>query len=842
MPRINIHEHSDTYSYQTRPDVFGTVALPITAIWGPTYDPTDEDANPDWVRFEGGYKGTQKFVQTFRGANTALGVRDKSYEYALKLLACGYDVLAKRCDNFGKRSCTDLFLTQTTQGKKARGVWYFPSAGENCDAEHCGDPQCKGSTAQGFEATARFAGAAGNNLKVRLERLTSPVYNPLKGGKVTSYMYVYYVDGNDEILLEKTRLSYFQQPGTKSGESVTFNTDVIQTTESSYIEKLRCRGWGNAHGNGATMLGVHGRGDHCNDCPFKTEETSNDEQFGCYDGTDPENVTKLRLRAKYPGTFGNQLKVRIKTDYNSYGKAIGVVEVFDRNGVLANADRIVPSDSLLEQVDVAFDIEGATDTRPLITEATFNYLTTITALNLKDVPIGTSFVASLTNGTDIPQVLESDINTNDDPNYTGVIKPEAVTQQVIIPLVQERFDNKECSFVRYLRAVLPVPCEACEEECDGVCANCESKEQCEKCKEDGKIACGEILPVSERVKIYCNQRAMHNAMLMIPELTDPIVYDWDVVFNGIQDDQYIPKSWLDTHPDFELSYEVTRMHYILIETAANSKCGCAFIGTPFGMKRGTWDSVNNFATGAVLFKNELSAYVDKTYSTFGEVVGPWCRTTLPISGINSWCTPEVAHLLLIIKNNSQQEGLHYWWLPPAGMIGDGTVHSPEYKIKRAYMDIIQNHDEGVCLNPLMQVPGKGFTCFGNSTLWDKPLGTYNALQNLSTRFLCNRVKQRIWDSALEILFRYNNQDAYTHFYALLSPLLDTMRNAGALNATDANPLGYRIIMNPDIVNLDHINANTVIGRVELAVQGVIDTVDVDLFLLPPNYFEEQGNF
>jgi hypothetical protein len=67
-----------------------------------------------------------------------------------------------------------------------------------------------------------------------------------------------------------------------------------------------------------------------------------------------------------------------------------------------------------------------------------------------------------------------------------------------------------------------------------------------------------------------------------------------------------------------------------------------------------------------------------------------------------------------------------------------------------------------------------------------------------------------------------------------------MRAVGALTSTEANPWGYRIIMNPDIINLDRINANTVIGKVELAVTGVIDTVDVDLFLLPPTAFQENA--
>ena len=63
-----------------------------------------------------------------------------------------------------------------------------------------------------------------------------------------------------------------------------------------------------------------------------------------------------------------------------------------------------------------------------------------------------------------------------------------------------------------------------------------------------------------------------------------------------------------------------------------------------------------------------------------------------------------------------------------------------------------------------------------------------------------------------------------------------MRSVGALTGNEYNPYCYKIIMNPDVINLDRINANTVIGKVYLAVTGVIDTVDVDLFLLPPTGF------
>lgn len=72
MPRINIYEHSETYSIQVRSNDYVTIALPIAAIWGPTFIEGDEDRNPDWVHFPAGYRGTTDFIQTFRGANTHL--------------------------------------------------------------------------------------------------------------------------------------------------------------------------------------------------------------------------------------------------------------------------------------------------------------------------------------------------------------------------------------------------------------------------------------------------------------------------------------------------------------------------------------------------------------------------------------------------------------------------------------------------------------------------------------------------------------------------------------------------------------------------------------------------
>lgn len=618
MPRINITEHSDTYSFQVRNNNYATVALPITAIWGPAYVADNDDANPDWIHFEAGYKGTTDFMNTFKGPNTYLGQREKSYDYALKLLTAGYDILVKRVDGFGAKA-------------------------------------------------------------------------------------------------------------------LDFNSIVSAS------------------------------------------------------GEQPE--VRVYVNAKYAGTYGNSLRVRIQFDKTT---KLGTVQVFE--------ETTTSSLNLLEVVNVTFDSVNATDTLPLITEATFSYIENIQFKTPAGAMIDPKIISSTTHVSPLTFTLHNGSNYTTKTIAVGTSAGGAdITAAEVNRLVNLRLGS--CTYSSYIASL--------------------------------------TTDSAQLTRLY-NQQVLYDVFNeCIEELTDPICYDWDVLFCAIGDDQYIPKAYIDAldMPTADLTYNVSRVTKKMYEVAAKSKCGCAFIGTPFNMPRGTILPAGTY-TGALKYKNDCEVAAEaegKMYSTFAEVVGPWCKTTLPISGANSWITPEVAHLLLII-NAQGIGGINKWWMVPAGMSSTGVVHTPEYKIKKAYLDLIQNHEEGVCLNPLMEVPGKGFTCFGNSTLWNKPLGTYNALQNLSTRLLCNRVKQRIWDVALQILFKYNNENAYSHFYAGLSPLLDEMRSVGALTGNDANPLGYKIIMNPDVVNLDRINANTVIGKVYLAVTGVIDTVDVDLFLLPPTGF------
>lgn len=954
MPRINIYEHSETYSFQTKNNSYATVAFPIAATWGPTFVEGNEDLNPDWVHFSAGYRGTTDFMQTFRGPNSYLGSREKSFDYALKLLASGYDILVKRVDGLGNKSHNGIFLTPVGVSAPTPAnayVAFKPQSMQNVTYAKCiyrfllphvvnhkveWNYEYEGSdsvsispaiTGRAYNAeTGKWvADTRGNMFRVQTKSTSSNESVTVAIGKPTIIttqerpavtqisivdphptdpshpnivapvrqvtvqgsvpISVYATDGT---LLERRNLNITETTqfiGSGAAVNSRINVESVSVPEFTYIQILQIppllslkaaydnmvsnlfssngedvkyglitlkvgqaynalpamAATATASGSGVSsatvekftfsnaVLGTSGSyvfkyvngswtlegqpvsldkyGITANGSPASNDTITVAFTYGTISDITiasggaaaviDSSTPVAQLQAKYPGSYGNNLKVRIRCGLDAEGYKVGTVEVFDNNGYNNNPTEIVSTDQLLELVSVAFDEHAANDNRPIITEATFSNLDTPKFVLYSDgsdvapsnYPTGVQ-VVSLLYGTDFA---------------TAMPDGSSITVADITGIVRERF-SEDSPYYTYIDDIAR---EYAANDNDAL------------------------------IRLY-NQQIMYKRFQdCVGELTDPIVYDWDALVQGIADDQYVPKSYQESHPEFYMDYYVSTLVTKMVEVAANSKCGAALIGTPFGMSRGiqTGTGAATVKTGALLYKDMISQAVGSVYSTFGEIVGPWCKTTLAYAGANAWIAPEVAHLLLII-NAKGVGGQNKWWMVPAGMLGTGIVHSPEYKIKRKYLDLIQDHDQGVCLNPLMEVPGKGFTCFGNSTLWDKPLGTYNALQNLSTRFLTNRVKQRIWDTALQILFKYNNEDAYSHFYAGLSPLLDEMRAVGALTGNDYNPWGYRIVMNPDIINLDRINANTVIGKVELAVTGVIDTVDVDLFLLPPTGFQE----
>ena len=80
--------------------------------------------------------------------------------------------------------------------------------------------------------------------------------------------------------------------------------------------------------------------------------------------------------------------------------------------------------------------------------------------------------------------------------------------------------------------------------------------------------------------------------------------------------------------------------------------------------------------------------------------------------------------------------------------------------------------------------------------------------------------------SLGITFTYNNKQALSAYVVGCSPILDTMRNVGAIE-------DYKIVANTAINGEDDVNAQTIVGQIYMKVYGVVNDIVTDLYALPP---------
>lgn len=230
------------------------------------------------------------------------------------------------------------------------------------------------------------------------------------------------------------------------------------------------------------------------------------------------------------------------------------------------------------------------------------------------------------------------------------------------------------------------------------------------------------------------------------------------------------------------------------------------------------DFAPNFAN--ISADDELNASL---YPTHCALFAPWGQYTYVNTGKQAPANPAFLALMIeraMIKNQS----LQYEWCLPTNRKHNLAIGKLDYTVSKKLLDEWQKL-EGVGVNVITAIPDMGTTVWGNSTLFETPPATYQALANLSTRKLMNAVKDLVYRCGIAITFQYSNNEAYASFVAGCTPLLDTMKNVGAIE-------GYKIRMSADVSGLDRVNLNTVIGTVELFVHGVINDIIVDLVALP----------
>lgn len=276
---------------------------------------------------------------------------------------------------------------------------------------------------------------------------------------------------------------------------------------------------------------------------------------------------------------------------------------------------------------------------------------------------------------------------------------------------------------------------------------------------------------------------------------------------------------------------VSPMHIRLLDVAYYSRCATALIDIPRQCLR-KYVYNDSAETANEGYAQMLSRYTPNTaatdvngplYQTHSALFAPWGK--YPYAGINKQCTASPSFLALMIQRAQiLNQPMQYEWALPTNRKHNLPIGKMDYVVTKHLLDEWQSL-EGVGVNVITNIPDLGTNIWGNSTLYEVPPATYQALANLSTRYLVNAIENVAYRCGLSITFSYNNGQAYNKFYAGCTPILDTMKNVGAID-------DYRIQMSADINGLDQVNANTVIGKIWITVNGVINDIYIDLIALP----------
>lgn len=490
----------------------------------------------------------------------------------------------------------------------------------------------------------------------------------------------------------------------------------------------------------------------------------------------------FNVKAKYPGTFGNSLLATLQKVRRSVldGSQVVVKDYWNLVTYVVDSAGVRTA---VENLVFVFDLDNSTDSILHIAEIDSSFLEFVSYSGISDdSELASVTSVMLSGGTDKAAPAETAAAGLDDA----------------ITLAQSRYGAGNGA--DYLAAYAAL-----------------------KSSVSLDIATAEVCKYREWLYTY--------ACSVYELLEDKLAYNPQRIISPGWDDQNI----LDINPDAVISRfsELSPIHKCLMNVAFRSRCGAALLDIPKCLPRSAVynESVKDNEVGyaQMLARHSNTLSVTDTngslYASHSALFAPWGQYTYVGTAKQNAAPPSFLNLILhraMILNQS----LQYEWALPTNRKHNVAVGKMDYNVPKKLLDEWQKL-EGVGVNIITRVPDLGLTCWGNSTLYEVPPATYQALANLSTRYLVNAVENVAYKCGIAITFQYNNDQAYNAFYAGCTPILDTMKNVGAID-------DYYIRMSADIDGLDQVNANSVLGKIYLKVNGVINDITVDLIALPPS--------
>lgn len=543
------------------------------------------------------------------------------------------------------------------------------------------------------------------------------------------------------------------------------------------------------------------------------------------------DFTTIEFGAKYLGTFGNSLRIQLRKLDRYYNNA-----TFPYWNLIVYVQSAEGVRTAVENINFVFNVENSTDTILHIDEIASNYITIkSTNIDSDDVDLFSFGISELKQSYDEDNFPASGIAglTYDEFSQLTYLSTAQITELTFVNGEDLPYFEEGSTTADYLQSALEIAkdryslAQYQQVYVNDAQTNLNSYEYISKLSE----LLQEPTNVAKTKAIAINYREwMFTAGYNVLDcLTDKLAYNPNrIIFPGWDDQDFDYLSGQHTM-DTDIRH-LSPLHIKLMDIAFASRCATAYIDIPRSIKKSAiynevnTDELRGYAQSLSRYQSKMYTSFNSIYSTHSALFAPWGKYAYVGSGKQAIASPSFLALMIdraMIKNQTSQ----YEWQLPTNRKHNLKIGKMDYTISKKYLDIWQTL-EGVGINCITQIPDLGLSIWGNSTLYEVPPATYQALANLSTRKLVNAVEDLAYRCGIAITFQYNNEQAYNAFYAGMTPLLDTMRNVGAIE-------DYYLRMSEDVNGLDQVNANSVIGKIYLVIDGVINDINIDLIALPP---------
>lgn len=486
----------------------------------------------------------------------------------------------------------------------------------------------------------------------------------------------------------------------------------------------------------------------------------------------------IHLVAKYPGTFGNNLlctlnKVRNRDYWNL------IIYVLDAAGVKTAVENLI----------FAFELSHSSDSIPYIEEIESQFVNIETAGTITDSATFTFPTAGITfsGGTDKAT----------DTSATAMMRA-AVT------LATDRYSavTTNPSVVDYIVEM------------------------------NSRVTSG-VSDINVASNIKYKQWLYTSVMDVYDLLKDKLSYNPNRVISPGWDDQDMTEIADDiTVSRFDT---VSPLHFKLMDIGYFARCATAYIDAPKSLPRAALynDSPNPAEEG---YAQKLSRFVPPVgiydidgslWNTHSALFAPWGGYIYVGTSKYNIASPSFL-ALLIQRSMILNQSLQYEWLLPTSRKNNVKIGKLDYTIPKKILDLWQPDVDtvgGIGINAIANIPDLGISVWGDSTLFETPPNVYQALRNLSTRLLVNAIKNVVYRVGISITFNYTNQSAFSKFYVGCTPILDTMKNSGAIE-------DYRIVIGNDLDALGLVKQNSAVGKIYITPVGSLQNLNVDLICLP----------